>query len=306
MTYENFKIAVAAEVMRQAGEEVEVNLHKVPKNNGVVLDAITVMKKGSHVTPTLYLGDFYEYCFSDSIEAIAAKIIELSMSCDIEKMVPQNYFVTYDSVKDHICFKLIHYEKNKEFLKTVPHKRFLDLAIVFYCIADEEFLNRATILIRNADMERWGISKEELFKKAAENTPKLLPWRFVSVQCVVEGFILEGPKEAMSVIEKASEIVPKRKDSVQMYVLTNQEKYLGAACILYPGLLASIAKKFDNDLYILPSSVHECIVMPKSKWYTKEDLSDMVQEINEREVEETEILADHVYFYDHVSNEMKL
>lgn len=306
MNYEAFKIAVTSEVVHQAGEEVDVRLHKITKNNGVVMDAMTIMTKGGHVAPTLYLMDFYmRFQEGESIRTIASDAVHLSLENYMEKILPKGFFAEYESVKDRLCYKLINYDKNVEFLKEVPHKRFLDLAMVFYYAVDPKILNHATVLVRNTDMIRWNIQMDELLKKSMKNTPTLLHWRFVSIQHVVEELMFEGPKEALAAIEKACEIIQVDRDAVPMYILTNQEKYYGAACMLYPELLSSIAEKFESDLYILPSSIHECIIMPVSGWYTKEELSEMVREINDKEVDDVEILADHAYIYDRNKKEIQ-
>lgn len=307
MTYEDFKIALTSEVVHQAGEEVDVRLHKITKNNGVVMDAMTIMAKGGHVAPTLYLLEYYvRHQEGESVKSMAAEAIKLSLSNPIEKILPEGFFMTYESVKNRICYRLINYEKNEVFLKEIPHKRYWDLAMVFYYAVDADVLHHATVLIRNTDMERWNVQEEDLMKAAMRNTPVIFPWRFASIQHVIEELMFEGIEEAMATIEKTCEIMQADEESVPMYILTNKERHYGAACILYPGLLASIADRFGCDLYILPSSIHECIIMPVSEWYTKDGLSKMVQEINEREVDDVEILADHVYVYERETEEIQL
>lgn len=307
MTYEEFKNAVITEVKRKVGEEVNVVIHKVPKNNGIVLDGITLMRKGSYMAPTFYLQDFYcGYKKGIDLENVVEQLIGYSLEHPVQDFLPDNFFIEYESVKERICFKLIHYEKNMELLKEVPYKRFLDLAMVYYCIAKEDFLSQATILIRNTDLERWEISEENLFDAAVRNTPKILPWRFASVQTIVDEFLSEGGEEAISMIESACDITRASMEHVEMYILTNKNRYFGAACMLYPDLLSQIADRFDMDLYILPSSIHECIIMPKTPKYTKEELCSMVQDINEREVDDLDILSDCVYTYNRILNEVQL
>lgn len=307
MTYESFKIAVTAEVTNMVGEEVDVSLHKVPKNNGIVMDAITVMPYGSHIAPTIYLKDYFQrYENGASVKEIAQEVIKFSLDHQISKIIPEGFFMEYTQVKKRICFKLINYEKNKFLLDEIPFRKLLDLAVVFYYAVEPELLGHATVLVRNMDMERWGITMERLWRDAVENTPNLLPWRFTSVQRIVNNLMFDGPEKALEEIGSSCEIVQEDMEEVPMYILTNKEKYFGAACILYPSLLPSIAEKFNSSLYILPSSIHECIIMPVSGCYTKESLSEMVREINEREVEDIEILSDHAYFYDRHLNALQM
>ena len=82
-----------------------------------------------------------------------------------------------------------------------------------------------------------------------------------------------------------------------MYVLSNQQKLFGAACMLYPGVLKEFAKKLQNDFFILPSSVHEIILVPAEKGTDKDTLREIVTDINRTQVAEDEVLADSVYYY---------
>ena len=82
-----------------------------------------------------------------------------------------------------------------------------------------------------------------------------------------------------------------------MYVLTNESKLNGAACILYENVLYDFAQKLGADLYILPSSVHEVILLPKLSMFEKDELVNMVKEVNTEGVAADEVLSDHVYEY---------
>lgn len=298
MIYEAFKTAMYSKVVEKVGEEVDVRLHKITKNNGIVLDAITIMEKGTIAAPTLYFRDFFErYKNGESFFDLVESAIAFSLDAQIKLELPEDFFMDFEKIKDRICYKLINYERNKEFLRGVPHKRVLDLAMVCYYMVQPELLNHATILIRNSDLQRWNVPEKVLIDTAVQNTPDLMGWRFASVQDVVDELFCEGCDEALNVIDHACDIILSENDAVPMYILTNQYRYLGAGCILYPGLLECIGDLFESDLFILPSSIHECILVPALDGYSMEELSAMVKEINEREVEEMEILADHAYRY---------
>ena len=45
--------------------------------------------------------------------------------------------------------------------------------------------------------------------------------------------------------------------------LTNTEKLYGASAILYPNILSYFAKRLKADLYLLPSSIHEVLLLEK-------------------------------------------
>lgn len=295
MTYEEFKIAMTEVVKNLAGEEVKVSLHRITKNNGVILDAITVLESDQNMAPTIYLKDFYlRYRQGSTIVELAEELLEFTRKSSRKGKVPECFFTDFSMVKNRICFKLVNYEKNKELLAAIPHKRLLDLAVVFYFSLDPAVLERATALIRNEDIQRWGTTEEEIRRLAMENTPKLLKWRLATIPELLQDMLdrdVEGDGN------NPFRIALEEADPIPMYVLTNKEKYFGAACMFYPHLLRQISEKFNDNLYVLPSSIHECIIMPASGDYTRKSLSELVTEINQVQVENTEFLADNAYFY---------
>lgn len=299
MTYEEFKIAMTAEVTNLAGEEVNVLLHRIPKNNGIILDAITVMGNGQNAAPSIYLKDFYlRYRQGSSVRELAEEILEFSRLNHIRGRIPEKFFLDFSLVRKRICFKLIHYKKNAGLLRSVPHRRVLDLAMVFYYSMEPNVLEHASVLIRNTDVERWHTTGKEIEDLAMENTPRLMEWRFSTLSELLQEF-MDGDKREDEI--DPFRIDPDEVQSAPMYVLTNREKYFGAACMLYPDLLKQISDKLNDNLYILPSSIHECIIMPASGEYSQKSLSEMVTEINEVQVDETEVLSDNVYYFDRMT-----
>ena len=304
MTYEEFKIAMTAEVTNLAGEELNVLLHRIPKNNGIILDAITVMGNGQNAAPSIYLKDFYlRYRQGSSVRELAEEILEFSRLNHIRGRIPEKFFLDFSLVRKRICFKLIHYKKNAGLLRSVPHRRVLDLAMVFYYSMEPNVLEHASVLIRNTDVERWHTTGKEIEDLAMENTPRLMEWRFSTLSELLQEF-MDGDKREDEI--DPFRIDPDEVQSAPMYVLTNREKYFGAACMLYPDLLKQISDKLNDNLYILPSSIHECIIMPASGEYSQKSLSEMVTEINEVLVDETEVLSDNVYYFDRMTGSIAI
>ena len=90
-------------------------------------------------------------------------------------------FCEYEKEKTKIGFKLMHYEMNKELLEQVAHKKFLDLAIVCFCDIRDKRIGHGAITIRNEHLEMWKVSKEELFREAMVNMPRLYPADFMNI-----------------------------------------------------------------------------------------------------------------------------
>jgi len=291
LTFEEFKIALIAEVTNLVGEEVDVHVHKVKKNNGIVLDAISILGSGSHSSPSIYINDlFYGFKSGKSLIYLARKVLEISEEQGKQIELPNDFFMSFDKIKHRICYRLINYERNQEILNEVPHEKVMNLAKVYYYYVEQDIIKNASIMIRKVDLVRWGIPEKVLKKCAEENTPKLLKWQFEKMQDMMTELLDDiGLTEVFETIQD---------DYIQLYVLTNESQYYGAACMLYPHVLEIIADRLDSHFFILPSSIHECIIMPDSGYYSKEYLSQMVTEINEEHLDVMEVLADKVYYYD--------
>ena len=141
----------------------------------------------------------------------------------------------------------------------------------------------------------WQVSLEEIYDVAFENTPKLLPYELLSMEQVVKNMFSE--EEDLTEMEQIFDF----ENENAMYVLSNTSKLNGAAAILYPDILKDFAKSCGCDLYILPSSIHEVILVPAKGKGDIEGLNEMVQDVNATQVEPEEVLSDHVYLFDQKS-----
>ncbi len=189
-----------------------------------------------------------------------------------------------ERIKDEILFQAVNATKNRVLLEQAPHQRYLDLALVFFYMEEMEDHQRRTYILSNEQMRRLGVTKEQITEWAMANTPRLLPVSFHSMEHVLRKFGLW---------EQAGE----EADQAPMYVLTNARMFLGAACLFYPNVLPSIRNAVQEDFYIIPSSIHECIILPMSDAYTKSELEKIVYEVNLTQVPEQEVLSNYVYFY---------
>lgn len=189
-------------------------------------------------------------------------------------------------VKSQITYQLRNYQRNKTWLDQVPHIRYLDLAIIFCFRLPGSGKREKWGLVTWEQAQRWEMDLGELECLAQENTRKLLPMAFYTL----EDMIRELSEDVLCLDLPASRRIP-------MYVLTNQRKFYGAAAILYPHVLEAVSEKLGDAFYVLPSSIHECILVPESGSYKGEDLERIVREINATQVPEEEILSDRVYYY---------
>ena len=289
MEYKEFVEYIKMNAGYIAGEGGNITINHVIKNNGCEMDGLVIMEKGKDIAPTIYLDSFYElYTNGENIKNIIRQIEVIYEQNKNNVTFDVNILKHFDPIKDKIVYKVVNYRSNEKLLEQVPHKRILDLAVVFYCLLDNEYGRSATALIYNNNLKNWNVTIDDVYKAALKNTPDLLHSKISSMAALFEKCSVNVDGEEVDL----KDYVPS-----DMYVLTNESKLNGAACILYENVLYDFAQKLGADLYILPSSVHEVILLPKLSMFEKDELVNMVKEVNTEGVAADEVLSDHVYEY---------
>ncbi len=291
MDYKEFTRQAVTEIQERMGETVEIRLTEVVKNNNITLTGIMIVKKNSNVSPTIYLESFYEkHRRGESIKQIAKEIVALYEKQVGPVQMDMDFFTSYEMVRNNICHKLVHYEMNKEQLKQLPHIRWNDLAVIFYYDLGESMIGKATITIRNEHMEMWGISTEELYRTAQQNMKRKRPELLIPIKDMLEEIMKKHLSEEYR---------------VPLYVLTNKDKMYGASALLYSGQLKILAEKLQSDLLILPSSVHEVLLLEDDREQDYAFYREMVREVNGSQVEPDEVLSENIYRYDRVKESIE-
>lgn len=291
MTYYQFVQAVEDRMKEAVRDNVAVCIHTAEKNNGTVRKGITLTEKNINISPTIYLEEYYrQFQSGSSLEHITSDILRLYQEVRIQKSWGEERISAFSEIKDKFIYRLVNREANKEMLKNVPYISYLDLAIVFCVLLEVTRYGTATMPVRNEHLDMWKISKEKLYRQAKENTARLLPDEFSSMSAVIEEI------SRMPLNRRETEDAEYGEDD--MYVLSNRLRSYGAAVILYEGRLEAIGMYLKDNYYVLPSSVHEVIVVPEKAAPGKEELSSMVAEINRTQVEAEEVLSDSAYYYD--------
>lgn len=293
MNYQQFVCAVEKRVKQQMTGGMTACIRSATKNNGKKRIGIMISEEGSNISPTIYLEEYFEqFQKHKSIDAVVKNILRLYEEVRVEHTWEMSMLQNFSKTRQKIVYKLIGEEENKELLETIPHVRYLDLAIVFYILLDISEFGTAVVLITNDIMKRWNIEKEMLYSIAHQNTKKLLPAEFQTMRSVMAELL---GKE--SVAEEGED---------SMYILTNDLRSFGAACILYDEVLEHIGKQLGENYYVLPSSVHEVIIVPESKSPNRVELEEMIEEINDTQVEEEEILSYRAYYFSRKENRLLL
>lgn len=295
MEFDKFTMLVRDEVQERAECSCKVQIKDVTKNNGVVLRGLTLMQGNSNISPTIYLNNYYEEYMNGraTLLNVVNDVMDTYQRNKVNQNVDMQYFLDYERVKDSVVYKLINTEKNKELLEDIPHIEFLDLSIVFQCMVENDDIGDASILIHNAHMRLWGVSVEILYEAAKVNTQRIQKYEIKSMSKVLcELTTAESPEGSDEISEEAF------SDSFPMYVLSNQRRVDGAVCMLYPNLISDFADAAGSSLYIIPSSIHEVLILPTAHADESTEIKNMIKEINDTQVSAEEILSYSLYFYD--------
>lgn len=290
MNYKTFKQQVICAISEKEGEGTDVTIHSIIKNNGIHLDGLVIKKSCRNISPTIYLNYYYkDYKDGKTLDTICNDILSLYHSNLCMSNFDLSFFTDYEKIKDRIVYKLISYRQNEDLLKNVPHFKYLDLAVVFNCLLLDTERGNATILIHHHHLDFWQITPDALYALAKANTPKLLPFEIRSMDELLIG-LLKDSDTATPPLETDSTTCP-------MYVLTNHVKLHGASCLLYDDVLKNFSLQFGCSFYVLPSSIHEVLLLPASETSDINELNSMIKEVNMTQVSGDEILSDHAYFF---------
>lgn len=288
LNYKEFLETIKNEVQKQAGNEIQVRISSIPRNNLKPQDTLILLDGSNSLAPAISLAPYYdEYLQGLSIESASAQILSFHFQNRKNNPVDFSFYADFEKIKNRIACKLIHYEKNAAFLCSVPHRRFLDLAVIYYYRFDSHlFDGNGSVIVQNTHLKLWNISESLLHETAVHNTFDRAPYKLIRIGRLLEEMTGINPDLSYP-------------DDLPMYVLTNACQCCGASCILSGRILEEISERIGGDYYVLPSSVHECMIVPKNQscHLSVRTLEEIVHEINEEYVAPEEVLSNSVYRY---------
>jgi hypothetical protein len=223
-----------------------------------------------------------------------------------QKMLQDAGFCIED-FKENVVWMLINREKNKALLERVPHRTFLDLAIVYRVLVFSPQGHIAGALVNNGILDSWGMTEEQLFKKASVHTRRVLPLQFMNLAQVIGETAekLASEDELEQELEAEIREMTAEGENLPFYMLTNEMRTFGAAMLLYPDALEMAAHCLKSDYYILPSSIHELLLVPTS-YGTADAFRTIVKSANEQVVAPEEWLSDQIYLYEREGGTLRL
>ena len=306
MNYEQFKQEIVDNIkdyLNESYENASVDIKQVVKNNGMELDGLVIRKEDENITPNIYLnGLFEEYNDGKSMNEILQNIADLREQADMAS-IPFSIEDVRDieKIKDRIECRLVNCENNAEFLEGKPFTQLEDLAVIYSVnLGKQDPDNLMSTTVTDMLMADWGISTEELHSIALENLENSgIQLKSLREQMIELMFPDGAPND-----HSMDFMLPPEDAGPQMYVLSNSEKHYGAKAVLDTQKMDEIAEKLGGDYVILPSSVHEVLILPNAAEMDRAALEEMVRTVNATEVKPNEVLSDNVYVYDAQAHEI--
>lgn len=270
------------------GEDCEVRTDRVLKNNGIELTALVLNRSESIACPMVYLEPFYrEYREGEKLEDIAGRVIALYKKREDARLLDKADVTDETSARENIVFRFVNKSRNEKLLETSPHIDFNDLAIVFRRVVKTFDDAVATTSVTYSDMRRWRLDEDGLFRIARENTERIFP------------AVISGLSDMMTDRYGFSGDFPGRENmQEELFIVTNTTNVNGAVSILFSNVLEKCAEIANDDIYLLPSSIHEMLFVRVHAGYGEDFLKNMVREANRTAVDEVDFLSDSVYLYE--------
>lgn len=287
MNYSAFCDTFIASLSERLDASYSLTKESIRKNNGVMLDALVLRMSDISSAPVIYLESLYEhYLNGSSMENLCHKVISGLKKDSIITPEMIQRLQDLETASDKIAFRLVSRKENAELLKDVPWLPFLDLAIIFHLHLGRHAGNQITSIIHKRQMCDWNLSPTELFRIAKDNTKNLYPSAITRLEHLIFGWDPEN-----------NPFLSCESDFPTIYVLTNQNGINGASCMLYEDTMKDFADRIGSDFIILPSSVHEVLLIPDSGSLDYHMLRNMVRTVNINDVPKEDVLSDEIYIY---------
>ena len=265
-------------------ENAEVSTMECQKLNRAYT-GLMVRKEGEMLTPTINLNQLYEAYKAQpgvTMETVCRKIADIVIEAPIQ--VDLKAIFNYEDVKDKLFIRVSSAEANKEVLENAPHQLKEDLAITYHVAVGKD---------------QDGISAEQLHEDAMKSSPRVMAPEVSSIGALIDemyqkNILMLTPDER----EMLQETLQESSEMPTFFVVTNTDRIDGAGVIFYPEFMDSMGELLGNDFFILPSSIHEMLVLPDDGQVDAEMLRDMVKEVNATQVAPAERLTNDVYHFD--------
>ncbi len=306
LSYKDFLETIMDSITALLPDNYSVSLHQVVKNNNITLDGLRIREGDEKAFPSIYLNDYYtDYLKGRTIELIRDDIWAQYLDAKAKGTLNINISNILENASERVIAKLVNYKKNRHQLEDTPYVRIGDLAVTFHLFVSEQNNCLASIRLTNENISDTGLDPTQLFETAIRNTTALFPpvikpiEEAISINLCTKEASLYRPEGIGSV-----RVLARPARASDMYVLTNEQGLNGALCLLYDGVIDAITDKLGSDFYILPSCIHELILLPATVDLDIDALNRLVREVNLAEVSDEDFLSDHAYLYSELKTDI--
>lgn len=287
--FQNEVVKKIREFLPETFKNAEISLQVVYKNNDMKLTGLLVRSHETNITPTIYLEQFYQqYENGLGMDDILQKIADLRVEYEVAQDFEVDTLIDWNIAKNKLVPRLVGTYGNTEFLESRPYTKIADLAVIYYVMIDDTNMDGLMNMpVTNQIMNKWNVALDELHQVALSNLSGLMPISFRGMSEVLCAMTDTSMEEFIELGMPQDEF---------MYVLTNDFKVNGATSILDKDTMNNIVERF-GEFYILPSSIHEMLIVPKKNNTDVEALKEMVCSVNDASVAPEERLSNNVYTY---------
>lgn len=271
-TFDEFKEKIVDKLKKQLGDGYTISSNALNKINHGKKEGIQILKDNHIMSVQIYLEPFYsEYCKTEHIDSVIQNMME-----EYKNRIAEDCQISLDNPAKQITYRLIHYQANKELLQRIPHIRYEDLAIVFAVILGIHQEEVQSFLVNYDHMREWNMMLEEVSAFAKENTPRIFPAEITALR--------QNDKQG--------------KEEEPIFLFSNEQRVYGTGIILYEHILQDFADRYGWNLFLLPTSVHEFLVVFDKEGVSPEELLEIVQNSNKTIIQKKDFLSNNLYYYD--------
>lgn len=299
MNYNEFKKKVFDGIKDHLTDEYQdydMRFQDIKKSNGRNYEALMIGPKNAHVSmvPALNISEaFSHYENGMAFEDVMNMLADTRMNSSLPEFNKEDMF-DYDKIKVKIFPRLINTATNKEYLMDKPHRDMEDLSVIYAARFIEDEHGFAEAVITDDIAKMWGVDVNELNSRAMDNLSERQPF-FKNIETMIFGQDEDLEIEDMNLDEYYT----------PFFVLTNQQKTKGAVMSINPKIMNRITAKL-GEVYIVPSSVDETLIVPKDAISNVHELAALVAEINTKDLRPEDRLSDNIYEYDAKTHALKI
>lgn len=277
-------------------QKADCRVIKSMGNNGVYRSGVALHLPGEAGERTIFMKRYYN-SLKEGVplnEIMGEIAVQLEGGGDLDLLMKEKHIEDYQHIKQYLNISLINTKANRRKLSYMPYMEMEDLSMV--CRIEMPCPDGLAVAeVMNETYKKWGVSKETMFGAALKNLWEYKDYTLQASLPVME-HILADRDELENLLDRPDGMHANLQD--MLYVLTNRENIRGASAILCPRVMDKISDLFPEGFYIIPSSIHETLIVSKGWGFEIKDLEEMTHDINLTRVADEEILSDHIYEYD--------